>query len=148
MSGAAKQLLDQLQSLGLVAPERLANYLPPRPLPTDVQELARDLIRRGDLTKFQAEELLRGRGKSLVLGNYMLLDKLGAGGMGRVFKAHHKRMKRVVAIKTLPPSVTKDATALGRFQREVEAAAKLTHANVVAAFDADEADGVHFLVME
>ena len=68
--------------------------------------------------------------------------------MGQVFKAEHRRMKRVVAIKMLPPAVTKDAAAVARFQREVEAAAKLSHPNIVAAYDADEANGVHFLVME
>ena len=57
-------------------------------------------------------------------------------------------MKRVVAIKMLPPAVTKDAAAAARFQREVEAAAKLSHPNIVAAYDADEANGAHFLVME
>jgi serine/threonine protein kinase len=68
--------------------------------------------------------------------------------MGQIFKAEHRRMKRLVAIKTLPASTMKDAAAVARFQREVEAAAKLRHPNIVAADDADEANGVHFLVME
>ena len=68
--------------------------------------------------------------------------------MGQVFKAEHRRMNRIVAIKMLPPAMTKDAAAVARFQREVEAAAKLRHPNIVAADDADEANGVHFLVME
>ena len=68
--------------------------------------------------------------------------------MGQVFKAQHRKMKRLVAIKMLPPAMTKDALALARFQREVEAAAKLRHPNIVAADDAAEANGVHFLVME
>src|SRR6185295_3637604 len=72
----------------------------------------------------------------------------GAGGMGQVFKAEHRRMKRVVAIKMLPPAMTKDAAAIKRFQREVEAAAKLSHPNIVAAHDADECRGMHYLVME
>ena len=148
MSGTLLTFVAQLESLGLVASERLANLLPPRAAPKDVQALTHELVRSGDLTKFQAQEVLQGRGKSLTLGNYVVLDKLGAGGMGQVFKAQHRRMKRVVAIKTLPASVMKDANAIGRFQREVEAAAKLSHPNIVAAHDADEADGVHFLVME
>ena len=84
----------------------------------------------------------------MILGNYTILDKIGAGGMGQVFKAEHRRMKRTVAVKMLPKAVTKDAAAVARFQREVEAAAKLRHPNIVAADDADEANGVHFLVME
>src|SRR6185503_11634525 len=100
------------------------------------------------LTKFQAQEAYQGKAKGLVLGNYALLDKIGAGGMGQVFKAEHRRMKRIVALKMLPASLLKDKAAAARFQREVEAAAKLSHTNIVAAHDADEANGVHFLVME
>src|SRR5208283_4330318 len=75
-------------------------------------------------------------------------DRIGAGGMGQVFKAQHRRMDRTVAIKMLPTAMTKDAVAAARFEREVRAAAKLRHPNIVAADDADEANGVHFLVME
>jgi len=62
--------------------------------------------------------------------------------------AQDRRMKRVVALKVLPSSVTKKRDAVRRFRREVEAAAKLAHPNIVVAYDADEADGLHFLVME
>src|SRR5262249_43273090 len=106
------------------------------------------LVRHKKLTRFQAEEIWRGKGKSLVLGNYLLLEKIGQGGMGAVYKAEHRRMKRIVAIKMLPPSMLKEASAAARVQREVEAAAKLNHPNIVTAFDADSANGVHFLVME
>ena len=112
------------------------------------RSLARELVRRKKLTAWQAKEIYAGRGRSLVLGNYVILDKLGQGGMGMVLKAQHKRMKRVVALKVLSPAITKNPTAVQRFQREVEAAAKLSHANIVAAHDADEAKGTHFLVME
>ena len=57
-------------------------------------------------------------------------------------------MDRIVAVKVLPPAMTKDQAAIARFQREVKAAAKLNHPNIVAAYDADQANGVHFLVME
>jgi len=58
----------------------------------------------------------------LVLGNYTLLEPLGAGGMGRVYKARHERMKRLVAVKILAPDLLRSAEARARFQREVEAA--------------------------
>ena len=83
-----------------------------------------------------------------VLGDYVLLGRLGAGGMGRVFKARHRRMERLVALKVLPPSAMKDTGAVKRFHREVTAAAKLFHPNIVAAFDAGEQNGIHYLVME
>src|SRR5262249_1738114 len=84
----------------------------------------------------------------LVIGNYQVLDRLGAGGMGTVYKARHRRMKRVVAIKVLSRSVGPSEKFVQRFQREVEAVARLSHPNIVMAHDADEAEVGHFLVME
>ncbi|HEY5311894.1 MAG TPA: serine/threonine-protein kinase, partial [Pirellulales bacterium] len=84
----------------------------------------------------------------LLLGNYLILDKLGAGGMGQVYRARHRRMDRVVALKVLSKKSIDTPGSVARFQREVKAAAKLTHPNIVAVFDADEAGGVHFYVME
>ena len=122
--------------------------LPAETRPGDAKSLAQALVRAKKLTKYQAGALYQGKVRHLVYGEYLILDKIGAGGMGQVFKAEHRRMKRIVAIKVLPAAVMKDADAVRRFQREVEAAARLTHPNIVTAFDADEADGVHFLVME
>src|SRR5688500_12329162 len=70
-------------------------------LPDDPQGLAGELVRRGWLTPFQAELLLVGRGHELVLGQYTLLERLGEGGMGQVFKARHRLMDRVVALKVI-----------------------------------------------
>jgi serine/threonine protein kinase len=83
-----------------------------------------------------------------VFGEYRILGKLGQGGMGVVCKAEHRRMHRTVAIKTLPAGKMKSPEVVQRFYREVEAAAKLLHPNIVAAFDAAEHQGVHYLVME
>lgn len=83
-----------------------------------------------------------------VLGDYVLLGKIGAGGMGKVFKARHRRMDRIVALKVLPPNMMKHPEAILRFRQEVKAAAQLFHHNIVTAFDAGEQSGVHFLVME
>ncbi|MBX9790309.1 MAG: protein kinase [Pirellulales bacterium] len=114
----------------------------------DAWSLAAELVRRQRLTEYQAQALCQGKSRGLTLGNYVILDELGAGGMGVVFKAEHRRMKRQVAVKLLPPTLTNSPNAISRFHREVEAAAKLTHPNIVAAYDADEAAGAHFLVME
>ena len=148
MAVGLEEFVKQLADSGIIALAKLEGFVPPKAQPKDAQELARQLVQSKQLTKFQVQEIYQGRAKSLILGNYTILDKIGAGGMGQVFKAEHRRMKRVVAIKTLPNAFLKDAAAVARFQREVEAAAKLSHPNIVAAFDADEADGVNFLVME
>ncbi len=89
-----------------------------------------------------------GNGKSLVLGNYVILDKLGQGGMGLVLKAEHRRMERLVALKIFSPAITKSPDAMRRFGQEVKVAARLTHPNIATAYDADIAGNTHFLVME
>ncbi|MBI2479966.1 MAG: serine/threonine protein kinase [Planctomycetia bacterium] len=82
------------------------------------------------------------------LREYQLLERLGRGGMGTVYKALHTRLKRVVAVKVLPADRLNDPAAVARFQREMEAVGKLDHPNIVRATDAGEVDGIHFLVME
>lgn len=79
---------------------------------------------------------------------YRVQNHLGAGGMGNVYRAEHVMMGRVVAVKVMAQKYTANPTAVERFRREVRAAAKLAHPNIVTAFDADEAEGRHFLVME
>ncbi len=115
--------------------------------PQTAENLARELMRRQMITKFQAQVVHSGRGASLVLGNYVLLDKIGEGGMGLVYKAEHRRMKRVVALKVLPPEKIRDM-AVARFERELQAAARLTHPHIITAHDADEVRGIYFYVME
>jgi serine/threonine protein kinase len=83
-----------------------------------------------------------------MLGQYRVLEQLGAGGMGQVYKAIHPAMERLVALKVLKPELTRDADARARFQREVRSAARLFHPNVVVAYDAAEVRGLWFLVME
>lgn len=82
------------------------------------------------------------------LGQYELLEELGRGGMGIVYKANHTRLQRVVAVKVLAPHRFNDVRAAARFNQEMRMVGQLSHPNVVAATDAAEMDGIHFLVME
>src|SRR5262249_55197380 len=82
------------------------------------------------------------------LGAYVLLDKLGEGGMGVVFKARHQKLGRVVALKVVRPEHLTKPEAVRRFRREMRAAAQLDHPNLVRAYDADETEGKHFIAME
>lgn len=151
MSITLDDFIRSLTACGLMDEDEIRSFLdtlPPGRRPSTAEDLARELYRLGKLTKFQAQAIYQRKTRGLVVGNYVVLDKLGKGGMGAVYKAQHKRMKRVVALKMLPSSATKSPDAVKRFQREVEAAAKLSHPNIVTAYDADEAKGVHFLVME
>lgn len=148
MAVPLEKFVKQLEDSGIIAGDTLKDFLPPKSEPKTAEELALELVRQKKLTKFQAEEVSKGKGKSLTLGNYVLMEKIGAGGMGQVFKAEHRRMHRIVAVKVLPANTMKDPATIARFEREVTAAAKLRHPNIIAADDADQADDVHFLVME
>ncbi|MDA1053138.1 MAG: Hsp70 family protein [Planctomycetota bacterium] len=145
------EFLAGLTHSGLMTDEEVHAFqvsLPQSKSPPSVKGLATELVRRGRLTKYQAGRIATGRAAGLVLGKYVIQDKIGEGGMGEVFVAEHRRMKRPVVVKVLPESATKSADSILCFEREVEAAAQLSHPNIVTAFDADEEHGVHFLVME
>ena len=83
-----------------------------------------------------------------VFGEYILLDQLGSGRMGQVFKAKHRTLGRVVALKTLSPEAMRSSQAVARFRRKVKILARLDHPNLVTAYDAGERDGTHYLIME
>jgi serine/threonine-protein kinase len=151
MAISVEQFIERLTESGLLSAadlSQLQDSLPPERQPKDVQQLAQVLVQRGKLTKYQAQAVYQGKTKGLVFGQYVVLDKLGEGGMGVVLKAQHRRMKRTVAIKVLSSGAMKQAGAVQRFHREVEAAAKLSHPNIVTAYDADEHQGMHYLAME
>jgi serine/threonine-protein kinase len=112
------------------------------------RELARELIRRGWLTAYQVNQLFLGRAADLVLGPYVLLERLGEGGMGQVFKARHRSLGRIVALKVVRKDYLTNPNALPRFQREIQAASQLDHPNVVRALDADQVGGTYFFAME
>jgi CheY-like chemotaxis protein/tRNA A-37 threonylcarbamoyl transferase component Bud32 len=114
----------------------------------DTHVLARRLVHAGRLTPFQVEAILNGRAPELCIGNYVVLDRLGAGGMGTVFKARHRRMHRIVALKVLSHAAAGHATFAQRFEREIEIIAQLSHPNIVMAFDAGESASGLYLVME
>ena len=116
--------------------------------PRSAVALGERLVSRGLLTPFQFSSLLRTQKPGLVLGEYIILSPLGRGGMGAVYRARHRRMDRIVAIKVLPPSAALDPQATNRFSREIRAVARLSHPNIVAAHDAGEDSGVAYLVME
>lgn len=114
----------------------------------NARTFAQHLVDDKKLTPFQATVLLEGREIPLVLDRYVLLGEIGKGGMGAVYKALHQQMDRVVALKILPNDAVDSPEKVKRFHREVKAAAKLHHGNIVIAHDAREDKGVHFLVME
>jgi len=140
--------LANLRQSGLLNDEQLTVAARQLPETNRGRLVARALVDQGILTKFQAERLLAGRTSGFVLGQYRILDELGQGGMGRVFKAIHKTMKRIVALKVLAPQFVDTEKAQLLFQREMRALAQLLHPNLVTAYDANQVGNRHYLVME
>jgi serine/threonine protein kinase len=96
----------------------------------------------------QVETLFRRLGALQRLGDYELLDQLGRGGMGEVYRARQVHLNQTVAIKLLPERYLAEPQAVARFRREMQSIGGLSHPNIVRAYNAGEAGGRHFLVME
>src|SRR5262245_57012793 len=112
-----------------------------------VDQFRKYLVHRRALTEYQAALIQRGRAENFFLGGYKILDRIGKGQMGGVYKAVHG-LGQIVALKILPASRAKDQHLLGRFQREARLLTQLDHPNVVRAFQVGESNNVHYIVME
>jgi len=140
-----------LQS-GLLTYEQIAEALAALPTLKDESPADRDkrlsarCVELGYLNRWQAGQLCSGQ-KKFNLGPYQIIDSIGQGGMGQVFKAEHTIMGRVVAVKVLPRSRS-TPDAILNFAREIRAQAQLDHENLVRAYDAGHDGNVHFLVTE
>ena len=140
------EALRRCELLSKVQLEEMTRQLAPRL--TEPRALARELLQRGWLTPYQINQLFLGRGAELVLGGYLILERLGEGGTGQVFKARHLRMNRVVALKLLRKELLADTELVQRFYREIRVLSQLEHPNIVHALDAGPAGLTHLLVME
>ena len=142
-----------LQKSGLVEAARLGKIL------AEIEEdqplesahpacLAARLMQEGLLTPWQNENLMAGKFNGFVLGNYVLLSKLGQGGMGSVFAARHRLMNRMVAVKVLPKSRVDKHSYLERFLREAQVISQLNHPNIVRVYTVDNQGAVYYMVLE
>ena len=146
-----EQFGKALNASGLMTADDVKSFwngIPADARPKTDADFGKLLVDKSLLTPFQVAEIIAGRGARLVMGDYTIAAQIGAGGMGQVYKANHRRMKRTVALKVMSSAAMQDEAAVKRFQREVHAAAKLEHPNIVTAYDSGESGNVKYLVMQ
>jgi len=146
------EYLGLTEKSGLVAGDQLqaakAEFLQLGGGPEDAEGFADFLRGKGLLTAWHNGKLLHRKYKGFFLGKYKFLDRIGSGGMGRVYLAEHVSLHRRSAIKVLPHSRLKDSSLVDRFHLEARALAKLDHKNIVKVYDVDHEGDVHYIVME
>lgn len=113
----------------------------------NAESLAKILVRQKHLTEWQAAQLLKGQ-TGLVLEHYQLLNPVGRGGMGHVFRGRDLRDRSIVAVKVMARRLTDNQTLVSRFQREIKASSRLRSPNIVRTLDAGRVGKVDFMVME
>jgi len=149
MAAAINDLVRVCGELSLLQPAQQQELAALRQRTADPKVLVQSLVQRGWLTAYQGSRLLQGQAARLSLGPYVVLDSLGEGGMGQVFKARHATLGRVVALKVLRPEMVADSETVSRFQREIQVAGQLPeHPNLIRAFDAGPCGTTYFLAME
>ena len=146
MAESAEKMVHELTQAGLLSSDQVTKY--GEEIDTGADALLTKLVTDGHITSYQAEKFRDGKASDIYFGDYIVLDKLGQGGMGTVLLARHRVMDRKVAIKVLPVTVMESKDAVARFYQEVKVAAQLKHENIVHAYDAREHHGYHYLVME
>jgi eukaryotic-like serine/threonine-protein kinase len=112
------------------------------------RRLAREVVKAGCLTAWQARMVAQGRANNLHVNKYTVMDEIGQGGMGKVYLARDTRLNRPVALKILSRGRLHDKRAIARFRREVRLGAQLQHENIVRVYDEGELGGQCYLIME
>ncbi len=114
------------------------------------ERLGTIMVKKGYLKQEQVKEILKiqGQGSSVKIAGYEILEKVGQGGMGAVYRAKQLSLDRIVALKVLVPSLAQDPSYIERFFREARAASRLVHPNIVYAYDVGQSGPYYYLAME
>ncbi|HEY1066551.1 MAG TPA: serine/threonine-protein kinase, partial [Pirellulales bacterium] len=145
--------LSALQKSGLVPKEQVSSVLSriireAGGKRIDAQYVATCFEQAGLVTAWHNEKLIKGRYKGFFLGSYKLLGHIGTGGMSNIYLGEHVQMRRRVAVKVLPPTLTTNTSHLQRFIMESRVIASLDHPNIVRAYDIAHQGSFHYLVLE
>ncbi|QJW92599.1 serine/threonine-protein kinase [Frigoriglobus tundricola] len=146
---SADDLLQALRTSGLFPPEQFEGFVRELvPAGTDAATLLKHLVRTERVTRYQLKKLIHGKTADLLVGPYVVSDKLGEGGMGKVFRARLGGTGDTVALKVVRAALVANPTVRGRYAREVQASSALDHPNIVRVLGAGEADGKFYMAME
>lgn len=142
------KLLESLKEKGILEAGQATKILSHLQESNDDADALTQLEAQGYLTSYQRMKISEGRSEELTLGPYVLQEKIGEGGMGRVYKAVHRILKSVRAVKIIRPECLVNRAAIDRFYREIELVSRLNHPNIILAHDAGQEGDIHYFVME
>ena len=142
------ELVSAVDASRLLEPPQATAFKQMQRQYTDPRALAKAVVDKGWLTAYQIKRVANGKTADLTIGQYTLLDVIGEGGMGQVFKARHRGLNRLVALKVIRKDRLGNPDAARRFLREIRATSQLAHPNIVLALDAEQAGDTHFIAME
>ena len=146
------ELLELVAKSGLTDEPRLRGMVEhlteSGPLPVDPRALATELVRHGVTTGFQVEKLLRGEWQGFDIGQYRVLESIGANTTGALYLCECARLHRLVAVEVVPSWLAAIPNHLDRFFRQARAMASCSHENVVRAYEVAQDGNTHFIVME
>jgi serine/threonine protein kinase len=146
-AGSSQHFLEALSDSTLLSAEKLTQAREIAQADPDPHRLAEALVKQEWVTNWQAKKLLAGK-RHFHMGNYRLLDLVGRGGMGAVYRAEHIGLRRQVALKVMSQRYLNNPRVVSRFLAEIRMVSELDHPNIVKAFDADYEQSRYFLVME
>lgn len=146
--GSAASLVEALQQLPVLDASSIAELPALGDAFSDPNAFAKELVRRGWLTPFQADILIQRRGHELVRGSFVLLEKLNDTPTPRTFKARHQPTKRTVALKIVSSELLSDPEVCARFYREVQVASRIAHPNVAQPIEVAREGDDHAVALE
>jgi serine/threonine-protein kinase len=144
---SATEYMALLKKTGLLSPAQWTVAEEASRRHSSPAELSTELVRLGLLTTWQSMQLLKGQ-TGFVLHHYRLLEAVGRGGMGHVFKAQDSRSSGIVAIKVMSRKLSSNQNLVSRFRREIRASSRLSSPNIVRTLDAGRVGKIDFMVME
>jgi serine/threonine-protein kinase len=142
-------LIDVLRQHRLLSPQQMCEVVAlAQSRSAHVRSLAKALIQRGWFSVYQVNQILAGHARTLTVGPYLILDRLGKGGQSEVYKAQHPANNWTVALKVIRSERLQTHEAASQFLQEMEAMAALEHPNIVQFWDADKSDDAYYFAME